>query len=314
MILEGYGRAETSPLASFNRLDDRRVGSIGLPVSGVELRVVDAGGAEVADGETGEIVVRGHNVMKGYWNRPDETARTVVDGWLHTGDVGDQGRGRLLPRRRPHPPGDRRMTPRPTASRRGSTSRPAAARADAPLLRVEDLAVTYGGAVQALRGVEPHGRGGRRRGPARQQRRRQDHPAADPVRAPCGCTAAGSSAVRCSTAARTSRAATPPAASRAAWCRCRRGGASSPGSPSRRTSAPAVSASATAADRPDYQHIYDMFPVLAERRTQRAGLLLRRRAADARDRARADVAARSCCCWTSRRSGSPRGSSARSAR
>ncbi len=88
LVLEGYGLAEASPVASFNRMDRRRVGSIGVPVAGVELRIVDATGAEVADGDHGEIVVRGHNVMKGYWGRPDETTAAVVDGWLHSGDVG----------------------------------------------------------------------------------------------------------------------------------------------------------------------------------------------------------------------------------
>lgn len=88
LVLEGYGLAETSPVASFNRMDRRRVGSIGVPVNGVELRVVDDAGSEVADGEPGELVVRGHNVMKGYWGRPDKTAATIVDGWLRTGDVG----------------------------------------------------------------------------------------------------------------------------------------------------------------------------------------------------------------------------------
>jgi long-chain acyl-CoA synthetase len=88
LVLEGYGLAETSPVASFNRRDRRRVGSIGVPVNGVELRVLDDAGSEVEDGEPGEIVVRGHNVMSGYWGRPDETTTTIVDGWLRTGDVG----------------------------------------------------------------------------------------------------------------------------------------------------------------------------------------------------------------------------------
>ena len=88
LILEGYGLAETSPVTSFNRMDRRRVGSIGVPVTGVELRVLDDAGSEVEDGEPGEIAVRGHNVMKGYWGRPDETSAAVVDGWLRTGDVG----------------------------------------------------------------------------------------------------------------------------------------------------------------------------------------------------------------------------------
>jgi long-chain acyl-CoA synthetase len=87
-VLEGYGLSETSPVASFNHRDrDRKPGSIGTPVSGVEMKVVDDDGNEVPQGEVGEIVIRGHNVMKGYWNRPDTTAETIVDGWLHTGDI-----------------------------------------------------------------------------------------------------------------------------------------------------------------------------------------------------------------------------------
>jgi long-chain acyl-CoA synthetase len=87
-VLEGYGLAEASPVAVFNRTDRRRAGSIGVPVNGVELRVLDDAGAEAEDGEPGEIVVRGHNVMSGYWGRPDETSAALVDGWLRTGDVG----------------------------------------------------------------------------------------------------------------------------------------------------------------------------------------------------------------------------------
>ncbi len=87
LVLEGYALAET-PVASFNRVDRRRVGSIGVPVNGVQLRVVDALGSEVADGESGELAVRGPHVMSGYWGRPDETAAALVDGWLRTGDVG----------------------------------------------------------------------------------------------------------------------------------------------------------------------------------------------------------------------------------
>ena len=88
VVLEGYGLAETSPVTTFNRMDRRRVGSIGIPVTGVELRVLDDAGSQVEDGEPGEIAVRGHNVMSEYWGRPDETAATIVDGWLRTGDVG----------------------------------------------------------------------------------------------------------------------------------------------------------------------------------------------------------------------------------
>jgi long-chain acyl-CoA synthetase len=89
IILEGYGLSETSPVASFNHPDrPRKPGSIGTPVRGVEMKVVDdEKGMELAAGEVGEIVVRGENVMKGYWRRPDATAEAIVDGWFHTGDL-----------------------------------------------------------------------------------------------------------------------------------------------------------------------------------------------------------------------------------
>ena len=88
-ILEGYGLSETSPVASFNRRDrERKPGSIGLPVEGVEMRVVDEDGNEVGAGEIGEVAIRGHNVMKGYWRRDDATAEAIdADGWLKTGDM-----------------------------------------------------------------------------------------------------------------------------------------------------------------------------------------------------------------------------------
>jgi len=87
-VLEGYGLSETSPVASFNHPDrERKAGSIGTPVEGVEMKVVDEEGQEVAVGEVGEIVIRGHNVMKGYWQRPDATEESVRDGWFHTGDM-----------------------------------------------------------------------------------------------------------------------------------------------------------------------------------------------------------------------------------
>jgi long-chain acyl-CoA synthetase len=87
-ILEGYGLSESSPVASFNHPDrERKAGSIGTPIEGVEMKVVDDAGHDLANGEVGEIVIRGHNVMKGYWNRPDATAETLRDGWLHTGDM-----------------------------------------------------------------------------------------------------------------------------------------------------------------------------------------------------------------------------------
>ncbi|MEA2431166.1 MAG: long-chain acyl-CoA synthetase [Thermoleophilaceae bacterium] len=88
-ILEGYGLSETSPVASFNHPDrDRKVGSIGTPVAGVEMRVVDDEGGEVEQGEVGEIAIRGPNVMKGYWRKDDATAEVMDDdGWFRTGDM-----------------------------------------------------------------------------------------------------------------------------------------------------------------------------------------------------------------------------------
>src|SRR3954454_2298861 len=88
-VLEGYGLSETSPVASFNHPDrERKPGSIGTPIQGVEMRVVDDDGDEVTQGGIGEIAIRGHNVMKGYWNRPDATADVLDDdGWFRTGDM-----------------------------------------------------------------------------------------------------------------------------------------------------------------------------------------------------------------------------------
>ncbi|ABU59385.1 long-chain-fatty-acid--CoA ligase [Roseiflexus castenholzii] len=87
-ILEGYGLSETSPVASFNHLDrEPKPGSIGVPIWGIEMRVVDDQGREVPNGELGEIVIRGHNVMKGYYKRPDATADAIRNGWFHSGDI-----------------------------------------------------------------------------------------------------------------------------------------------------------------------------------------------------------------------------------
>jgi long-chain acyl-CoA synthetase len=90
IVLEGYGLSETSPVASFNHIDQKRKpGSIGTPVEGVEMRVVDGQGKELPTGEVGEIVIRGHNVMKGYWRRPEATAEAVsAEGWFRSGDLG----------------------------------------------------------------------------------------------------------------------------------------------------------------------------------------------------------------------------------
>jgi long-chain acyl-CoA synthetase len=90
VILEGYGLSETSPVACFNHPErERKPGSIGTPIAGVAMRAVDDARAEVAQGEVGEIAIRGHNVMKGYWKRPQATAEAVdADGWFYTGDMG----------------------------------------------------------------------------------------------------------------------------------------------------------------------------------------------------------------------------------
>jgi long-chain acyl-CoA synthetase len=88
IILEGYGLSETSPVASFNHPDKvRKPGSIGTPVEGVEMRLVGNDGAGVPAGEVGEIAIRGHNVMRGYWGRPEATAEAIPDGWFRTGDL-----------------------------------------------------------------------------------------------------------------------------------------------------------------------------------------------------------------------------------
>jgi long-chain acyl-CoA synthetase len=87
-ILEGYGLSETSPVASFNHLDHpRKPGSIGTAIRGVQIRVLDDTGADVPAGEIGEIAIRGHNVMKGYWRRPAATAAAIPDGWFRSGDL-----------------------------------------------------------------------------------------------------------------------------------------------------------------------------------------------------------------------------------
>ena len=87
VILEGYGLSETSPVVCFNHLDARRVGSIGHPVWGIEMKAVDAEDNEVARGEPGEIVVRGHALMKGYYKKPEATEKAMKNGWFHTGDI-----------------------------------------------------------------------------------------------------------------------------------------------------------------------------------------------------------------------------------
>ncbi len=90
-IYEGYGLTETSPTLTSNRMTEKpRAGSIGKPLPGIELRLVDESGNDVELGDPGEIVVRGPNVFKGYWHRDDATAQVLRGGWFHTGDIGVQ--------------------------------------------------------------------------------------------------------------------------------------------------------------------------------------------------------------------------------
>ncbi len=87
-ILEGYGLSETSPVASFNHPDrERKPGSIGTPIREVEMKVFDEQDNELPVGEVGEIVIKGPNVMKGYWQRPEATEECMRGGWFHTGDL-----------------------------------------------------------------------------------------------------------------------------------------------------------------------------------------------------------------------------------
>lgn len=87
-MLQGYGLSEAAPVISSNSLAKHKLGSSGFLVSDLELKIVDGDGNEVPVGEKGEIICKGNNVMLGYWNNPEATATTIVDGWLHTGDMG----------------------------------------------------------------------------------------------------------------------------------------------------------------------------------------------------------------------------------
>jgi len=89
-IVEGFGMSETSPVATVNPLQGlRKVGTVGIAVSDTDLKIVDPDdpAVEMPTGKEGELVLRGPQVTQGYWNRPDETAKTIIDGWLHTGDL-----------------------------------------------------------------------------------------------------------------------------------------------------------------------------------------------------------------------------------
>lgn len=87
-ILEGYGLSETSPSLSVNpTMGENRIGTIGIPMPGTDIRIVDEQDNPVPVGESGELVARGPQVFKGYWNRPEDTAESMRDGWFHTGDI-----------------------------------------------------------------------------------------------------------------------------------------------------------------------------------------------------------------------------------
>ena len=88
VLVEGYGLTETSPLTHANPIGGSRAGSIGMPVADTDARIVNLEtGADVVPGMPGELLVRGPQVMLGYWNRPAETAQAIDGGWLHTGDI-----------------------------------------------------------------------------------------------------------------------------------------------------------------------------------------------------------------------------------
>jgi len=103
-ILEGYGLTEASGMVSFNNpVQEREAGSIGLPLPGIEMKIVDETDTEVKPGQVGEIIVKGPNVMKGYLNRPEATKEVLKDGWLRTGDLAllhDNGFGFIMVRKK----------------------------------------------------------------------------------------------------------------------------------------------------------------------------------------------------------------------
>ncbi|MNL33150.1 Long-chain-fatty-acid--CoA ligase [compost metagenome] len=104
MIVEGYGLTEASPVVCCNPIDGTdRVGSIGLPFPSTDVKLVDDDGNEVAKGEAGELCCKGPQVMKGYWNKPEETEKVLRDGWLLTGDIAtvdDDGFFRIVDRKK----------------------------------------------------------------------------------------------------------------------------------------------------------------------------------------------------------------------
>lgn len=106
-LVEGYGLSESSPVTHVNPIWDgeNRIGTIGLPVPDTDCKIVDmeTGEKELPSGEAGELIIKGPQVMKGYWNRPEETAQTLRNGWLYTGDIAvmdDDGYFRIVDRKK----------------------------------------------------------------------------------------------------------------------------------------------------------------------------------------------------------------------
>ncbi|MFC3853815.1 AMP-binding protein [Salinispirillum marinum] len=102
-ITEGYGLTESSPIICFNPIGKERMDSIGIPAPGTDVRIVDEQGMTMALGEPGELIARGPQIMKGYWKRPEETAKTLKDGWLYTGDIAvmsDDGHFHIVDRKK----------------------------------------------------------------------------------------------------------------------------------------------------------------------------------------------------------------------
>jgi long-chain acyl-CoA synthetase len=102
-LVEGYGLSEASPVVCINPVRKPKIGTVGLPISSTEVSIRDDAGKPVTIGEAGEVCVRGPQVMQGYWRRPDETKLVLVEGWLHTGDIGaldPQGFLKILDRKK----------------------------------------------------------------------------------------------------------------------------------------------------------------------------------------------------------------------
>lgn len=102
-VLEGYGLTETSPVLTINPSEQIKLGTIGIPVANTAIRIVDENGIEQPTGVAGELCAQGPQVMKGYWQREEATRETIVDGWLHTGDIAvvdDDGFIRIVDRKK----------------------------------------------------------------------------------------------------------------------------------------------------------------------------------------------------------------------